>query len=916
MAGPPADDAEPTRPIGLAPPPISGDTPTEQVRVRAVRPAVQLPYAAGSSVATPHPSGVPSAAAGFPTAGEPFLHFELVEELGRGAFARVFLARQESLAHRLVALKVTAGPTDEHEKLARLQHTNIVPVYSVHRAGPLHAVCMPFVGRVTLARVVAHLHDQTVRGPTSGRQIVDELAGVRMPTMPRAAPPDAAANPVLAMLAALSFVDAALWLVGQLAAGLGHAHGKGIVHRDLKPANVLLSDDGTPMILDFNVSAECSEAGGPVGGTFPYMAPEHLRAFLGGPDRVDERSDLYSLGTILYELLTGRLPYAHRPGPRDSAAIAAMIDDRLTPPAPPSAFNPAITPAVDSIALKLLDPNPHRRYARADDLRTDLARQLSHRPLRFAPDRSWRERAGKWRRRNPRAVTGLLVALAAGLFLLAPATVIAVRQTQLAAREAEVRRAEAVLAARNAVADLREAAVRLTARTDRREAERGAEQARAVLANYAVGDDPGWAERPNVALLDADEGRDLRVHLGEVLVLLTRADLRDGGRGEAGRWNALAADAFPPDARPAVVERLRRELAGDPGPAPASTDADSYFDALDLVARAKYADALALLGGFCERHPDHFGAWFLRGTCRDALGRHAEAAADLSVCVALRPDFPLAYAHRGLARLNGKLWADAEADFTRALELKPDWMLALLNRALAREGLKKYGPAAGDLTTAAADGDAPTRVYFLRSRVRAAAGDAVGAAADRAEGLKREPRDPLSWTARGVWQLPTDPAKAVADFDAALRVWPTDRKALLNKAAALADHLDRPADAVAVLDQLLRHDPDYVEARAARGVYHARLGHAAEARADAAAALAADGSAFRLYQMAGVHALLSKQDGSPARLEAIRLLSKAFRAGFEDFTMVQSDRDLDPIRSDPRFASLLAAAKAVRAPGK
>src|SRR5204863_676547 len=118
---------------------------------------------------------------------------------------------------------------------------------------------------------------------------------------------------LLDKLEGLSYVEAVLWLGARLADGLTHAHERGVVHRDLKPANVLLTDDGQPMLLDFNLSDDQrlrgSAPAAQVGGTLPYMPPEQLEAFQHGKAApADPRGDLFSLGVILYELLTGRFP--------------------------------------------------------------------------------------------------------------------------------------------------------------------------------------------------------------------------------------------------------------------------------------------------------------------------------------------------------------------------------------------------------------------------------------------------------------------------------------------------------------------------------------------------------------------------------------------------------------------------------
>src|SRR2546428_1620333 len=114
-------------------------------------------------------------------AGDSFLGFKLVGELGRGAFARVFLARQGDLADRPVVLKVSASFRDESQTLAQLQHTNIVPVYSIHRANPFQAVCMPYFGATTLADILDHLQGGKSL-PASGKLLVSTVNGRKLST--------------------------------------------------------------------------------------------------------------------------------------------------------------------------------------------------------------------------------------------------------------------------------------------------------------------------------------------------------------------------------------------------------------------------------------------------------------------------------------------------------------------------------------------------------------------------------------------------------------------------------------------------------------------------------------------------------------------------------------------------------------
>ncbi len=207
-----------------------------------------------------------------PAVGDELFGFRMRHELGRGAFACVFMAEQEHLAGRPVVLKVSAVEGNEPQTLAQLQHTHIVPIYSVHEnvAAGIRAVCMPYFGGASLSAVLHAAWDETPL-PTHGAQLVRALEMVQAPPWePKQADPtvgqtflsakvqaDRNVCPTpLAWMRSNSFVRTSAKLVAQLADGLDHAHERGILHRDIKPSNILLAGDGTPMLLDFNLSED------------------------------------------------------------------------------------------------------------------------------------------------------------------------------------------------------------------------------------------------------------------------------------------------------------------------------------------------------------------------------------------------------------------------------------------------------------------------------------------------------------------------------------------------------------------------------------------------------------------------------------------------------------------------------------
>ena len=415
----------------------------------------------------------------FPEAGESLCGFDIGEELGRGAFSRVYLATEPALSSRRIVLKIASQFAYEAEILSRLQHKNIVPIYSVHRHGPYHVVVMPYLGHATLSDVLREmnvsgswlnsgkallstLHQKqlgTVRDQESERSSQSSASGTGSirteasnslqsiqantnPSQPGDAVPSGLSMELANSLARYSSADAAVWICMGIAEGLEHAHQRGVLHRDIKPANVLLTEDGLPMLLDFNLATQSDGLGAAnLGGTLRYMSPEQLRgtvesrldvqgaATASGQAQLDERSDLYSLGVVFYELLYNRPPFEDRKG-KWSETLHQMIVDRQSPPVAEVVWERGVTPTLAAIAQKCLQTKPSQRYANVTEFLDDLRCHLGNRPTKHVKTRSVRERLNKWAKRHPRLSSSASIAMiiaGVALFVIAIAYTIGVR---------------------------------------------------------------------------------------------------------------------------------------------------------------------------------------------------------------------------------------------------------------------------------------------------------------------------------------------------------------------------------------------------------------------------------------------------------------------------------------------------------
>jgi WD40 repeat protein len=323
---------------------------------------------------------------------------ELLREVGRGGMGVVFQARHTRLG-RIVALKmILGGPFAATEDLhrfetevaaaARLQHPGIVALYEIGTHAQQPYFSMEFISGSSLAQRLA-------LGPMANRRSAAYMEAV--------------------------------------ARAVHHAHQREIIHRDLKPANILLDDHDQPKVTDFGLAKlMMTDSGqtrtGAVLGTPSYMAPEQAA----GQRAVTPACDIWSLGAILYELLTGRPPF------RGETAMATLQQVADKDPVPPRLYDPAINPQLETICLKCLEKEPARRYATAEALADDLRRYLDEEPI-HARRASALERTWKWCQRQPvlAALSAFTVIAVGGLMVFLLMAEVEERRLRAEAEQAE-----------------------------------------------------------------------------------------------------------------------------------------------------------------------------------------------------------------------------------------------------------------------------------------------------------------------------------------------------------------------------------------------------------------------------------------------------------------------------------------------
>lgn len=449
-------------------PSLAHEHPEYAEQFRRLLPALEALVDLGASSAQHTPRGISNGSISDP-APRALGDYRILREIGRGGMGVVYEAEQRSL-NRRVALKVLpmAAALDarqfqrfqlEAQAAACLHHNNIVPVFAVGTEGGVPYYAMQYIEGRSLAQVIAELRraeglDPAAPGPhanplddltttalarslIAGRTTQDRATGsgaiaetVAQP--PQAAPnvrPASSSNPASSPRAGTgssthsrTYARTVAGLGLQAAEALDHAHTRGILHRDIKPGNLLLDAEGRLWVADFGLAqiqgSPSMTLSGDILGTLRYMSPEQA---LGKRVVIDGRTDVYSLGVTLYELLTLRPALDGK----DRAEILRKIASDDTPPL--RKLNPAIPPDLETIIHKALAKEPAERYATAKDLADDLRYYLDGRPI-LARRPSVLDRTAKWARRHTATVAGAAVFLVLAVVGLATSTILINRE--------------------------------------------------------------------------------------------------------------------------------------------------------------------------------------------------------------------------------------------------------------------------------------------------------------------------------------------------------------------------------------------------------------------------------------------------------------------------------------------------------
>jgi len=651
------------------------------------------------------------------------------------------------------------------------------------------------------------------------------------------------------------------------------------------------------------------------------MSPEHLDAFNPRGDTreeaVDERSDIYALGLILFEMLAGDAPFPDPP-PRIPLleTIEQMIACRRRPPSL-RAHCPQVPWSLDALTAQCLAFDPARRYVHARALAEDLRRFLEYLPMKHCPEPSIRERMGKWARRHPGLCGSTSIALFAVVLIGLLGGAVALVYDKMQGLDARVR---------YRVFDQDFAEIQFLLNTtvgSNEHLKKGIEKASQTLAPFS-GQTPAPAGRGDwVERLPSKERHRLRDQVVELIMLDARAGVllaRQSGREEDRRQAIARAIArldhaeriapAPPSAL--FTERARYHAAlGETELAQRdrrrslqiapSTCHDLTLLATSLLSAGDRGRAEETLKQALRVDVTSFWAWFVLGHCHFAQGRFVEAAGDFAACAVRGPKFGWVHFNRGLALARAGRPLEARYAYDRALELDPNFAEALVNRAMVELELDQSDLAQRDLLLSLKLGRDDLVALAALGETWARMGRRADAERYFAGLLARNADSLVVRVARGFTRITTDPTGARSDLSVALGQDPRHAHALYGMAL-----LTRAADlrkALGYLDRALDSDPNLIDAQQLRAIVRARLGE--RAALDDVERLLESPTPHHLYNAACALAIYSDKAHYPRLIpHALELLDRALASGFPA-AEAAADPDLKPLHQSPEFKRLV-----------
>jgi tetratricopeptide (TPR) repeat protein/tRNA A-37 threonylcarbamoyl transferase component Bud32 len=892
--------------------------------------------------------------------------FRILREVGRGGMGLVYEAEQISLGRR-VALKVLpfAAAMDakqlqrfknEAQAAAHLHHQNIVPVHYVGCERGVHFYAMQYIEGQTLSTAIEQLRLKSA--PASGARLSLEETkpyhGADAPRSP-AATPSAHTVPIAGVSTANSTKDPAYFrsvaqLGIQAAEALDYAHLMGVIHRDVKPGNLMVDATGRLWVTDFGLAQMQSDTRltmtGDLVGTLRYMSPEQA---LAKRVVVDHRTDIYSLGTTLYELLTLQPAYSGN----DRQELLRQI--AFEEPKPPRRLNRAIPAELETIVLKAMEKNPAERYATAQDLADDLRRVLNHETIR-ARRASLVQRARKWTRRHKPAVAGAMATVIVALLVFAGSLgwYLRDRDARLTLIEKEVevaledverlrgegkwpeaatvaRRAEGLLVSGGGNQALRERVKNLATDLEMvaRLEEIRLEQASVIDGHFAV-----EAAGPKYAKAFRDYGIDVQaLGAAEAAELIGAKSVSAELVGALDDWArflqwidreaashllAISRAANPSAWRTQIGDASRRGDKMALGELTDSADVNGLpTQSLILLASVLKSKgmgerAVELLRRVQRERPGDFWvnhdlAWELS---KLRPPRWDEAIHYYSIAVALRPKSPGAFVNLGHALYHFKRLPEAEVAFRKAIVLKGDYaeLYPALGRILCEQGRLQEAEEACRQAMAVQSDCTSAYVnlcWFLRRRGKLREAVDIGL-----EGIKLSRKDARIFHNLGLALADQGKLSEAADaLRQAIALQSKDGRLHSELCCILVKH-GKPDEAERAGREAVRLDKDYARA-------HKNLGDALEAKGLLDQAILEHREAIRLRKdYAEAHhklAVLLKAKGKLDQAileyrEAIRLNRYDSQAHFNFGNALREKGQLDEAIAEYREAIRLARA--------